>query len=99
MIRIDEVIGRAVQGVTRPFICRGSDGHVYYVKGAGAGRRSQICEWIAGNLALTLCLPIAPFTLVEIPEELDAVSDMPDWRDLGTGMAFGSRRMTIAELT
>ena len=34
---IEEIIGRSVQGVTRPFICRGDDGIVYFVKGRGAG--------------------------------------------------------------
>lgn len=39
-IDIDEVIGRSEQGKTRPFICRGCDGHLYYVKGRDAGRCS-----------------------------------------------------------
>ena len=51
-IQIVEIIGRSTQGITRPFICRGEDGHIYFVKGRGAGKRSLICEWIAGNLEI-----------------------------------------------
>jgi hypothetical protein len=32
---IEEVLGRAHQGLTLPFICRGDDGAVYFVKGIG----------------------------------------------------------------
>ncbi|MEW5824691.1 MAG: HipA family kinase [Pseudomonadota bacterium] len=36
-----EIIDRSEQGMTRPFICRGEDGFVYFVKGRGAARRSS----------------------------------------------------------
>jgi hypothetical protein len=52
------------------FICRGSDAATYFVKGADAGRRSQLCEWLAGRLAQILGLPVAPFSQVLVPEEL-----------------------------
>jgi hypothetical protein len=96
MIQIVEILGRSEQGVTRPFICRGDDDNTYFVKGVGAGRRSQVCEWIAGGLALELGLPIAPFEIVDVPEELVAAS--PDYRELGVGPAFGSLKQTIMEL-
>lgn len=41
-IQIVEVLGRSIQGITRPFICRGEDDRTYFVKGQGAGRRSLI---------------------------------------------------------
>ena len=63
-LEIVEIMGRAQQGVTQPFICRGEDDQVYFVKGRGAGRRSLICEWIAGQLGRLLGLPIAPFGIV-----------------------------------
>ena len=96
MIQIVEIVGRSEQGVTRPFICRGDDGNTYFVKGIGAGRQSQVYEWIAGGLALELGLPIAPFYIVAVPEELVSVS--PDYRELGAGPAFGSLKQTIMEL-
>ena len=43
-ITITEVVGRAVQGMTRPFFCKaGFFG--CYVKGAYAGLDSLCCEW------------------------------------------------------
>ncbi len=95
-VQIIEILGRSEQGVTRPFICRGDDDNTYFVKGIGAGRRSQVCEWIAGNLALELKLPIAPFEIVDVPEEL--VEDNPLYQDLGVGPAFASRKQMIMEL-
>ena len=97
MIGIVEILGRSEQGVTRPFICRGEDGNTYFVKGIGAGRRSQVCEWIAGNLASELNLPVAPFEIVQVPEEL-AFADT-EYGDLGVGPAFGSLKQTIMELS
>lgn len=98
-IEIEEIIGRSSQGVTRPFICRGEDGNIYFVKGAGAGRRSQICEWVAGRLALEFGLPIARFELVVVPSALLEIKSRLDLADLGVGMAFGSNRCNVTELT
>lgn len=95
-VEIVEIMGRSEQGITLPFICRGDDDLIYFVKGIGAGRRSQVCEWIAGNLALKLGLPIAPFEIVEVPIEL--VEGNPQYSDLGAGPAFGSLKQSIMEL-
>ena len=32
---IEEILRRANQGMTWPFVCRGDDGALYYVKGTG----------------------------------------------------------------
>jgi len=96
MVQIVEIMGRSKQGNTQPFICKGDDEKVYFVKGMGAGRRSQVCEWIAGNLALQCSLPVAPFCLVVVPEEL--VGDQLSYKDLGAGLAFGSVRQISTEL-
>ena len=98
IVEIDEIIDRSTQGMTLPFICRGDDGLVYFVKGRSAGRRSLICEWIAGSLAVALNLPIAPFALVNVPEELIELASRDDLNDLGAGVAFGSCRHSIVEL-
>lgn len=34
--RLIEITARSVPGLTRPFLCRGEDGWLYYVKGKGA---------------------------------------------------------------
>ncbi len=67
---ITEIIYRSEQGITQPYICRADDGEIYFVKGRGAGRRSQICEWISGHLAQQFALPIADFALLEVPNAL-----------------------------
>ncbi len=98
-VEIVEVIRRSEQGMTQPFICRGDDDAVYYVKGIDAGRDSQIKEWLAGCLGLHLGLPLAPFEIVNVPVELSE-SDPRDLGKLGAGFAFGSRaRDGVMELT
>jgi|AOMQ01.1.fsa_nt_gi hypothetical protein len=97
-VEIVEVISRSRQGITKPFICRGDDEQIYFVKGRDAGRRSLICEWIAGQLGLRLGLPIAPFEIVEVSAELLSMASHEVIRDLGIGKAFGSRAISVTEL-
>ncbi len=97
---IEEILGRSPQGKTEPFICRGNDGEIYYVKGAGAGRRSLICEWVAAHLATEFGLPIADYALAEVPAALMSFGARSDIRDLGAGLVFASRRLSnVQELT
>lgn len=98
-VQIVEVIRRSEQGVTRPFICRGDDNEIYYVKGVDAGRRSQICEWIAGQLGLALGLPLAPFSIVDVPGELLLTGGVAELSGLGAGPAFGSMSREAMELS
>ena len=95
-ISIIEILGRSTQGLTKPFICGADDGNLYFVKGHGAGRRSQVYEWICGHLAIKLGLPVAPFRQVFIPDEL--VEGNSDYSDLKSGLAFGSQKQMIMEL-
>ena len=90
---IEEVLRRSEQGVTRPFVCRGDDGALYYVKGRGAGRRSLICEWVAAQLATAFGLPIAEYALAEVPTELVAAQLFHEINDLGSGIVFASREL------
>jgi hypothetical protein len=92
-IEIEEVIRRSEQGVTEPYICRGSDGNIYYVKGKGAGYDSLVKEWVAGNLAFSLGLPIAPFKLVHVPKALYDAGRSRNLGDLGFGLVFGSEHI------
>ncbi|WP_440997934.1 HipA family kinase [Arhodomonas sp. SL1] len=99
-VEIVEILRRSEQGVTKPFICRGEDGAIYFVKGRGAGRHSLIAEWLAGRFGQHMGLPIASFELVEVPHELvDAVGDTESQRELGAGLAFGSMEREVTELT
>ncbi|MCA2969196.1 MAG: hypothetical protein O9345_07050 [Burkholderiaceae bacterium] len=94
---IEQVLGRSCQGVTQPFICVGDDGETYYVKGAGAGRRSLVSEWTAGHLATAFGLPVPPFVLAEVPPALVALKVRPDLADLGAGLVFASRKLAHAQ--
>ncbi len=94
---IEEVLRRSHQGVTLPFVCRGDDGAVYYVKGAGAGRRSQVCEWVAAQLATAFGLPVADYALAEVPSELIDIRVRPDIGELGAGIVFASRELAHAQ--
>lgn len=98
-IEIVEIQRRATQGATLPFLCQSHDGQLYFVKGKGAGNRSLICEWIAGNLALKLGLPIAPFDIVHVPAQLIKTASSMNLADLGSGPAFGSKKLSVTELT
>ncbi|MBS0356797.1 MAG: hypothetical protein JSR83_23185 [Proteobacteria bacterium] len=91
---IEEILRRSQQGVTRPFVCRGDDGALYYVKGRGAGRRSQICEWVAAQLATAFGLPIAEYALAAVPDELVEAQVFPEINDLGGGIVFASRELS-----
>jgi len=95
--RITEVTARSTQGITRPFICRGDDGWLYFVKGNGAGRSSLICEWIAGHLGMRLGLPIPDFKQAVIPKELVTLSARDDIADLGAGTGFASQKIENAD--
>ena len=98
-VAIVEVIERSKQGRTQPYICRGDDGEVYFVKGRSATRHGLISEWLCAQLAQSFGLPVAPFGIAVIPEELIA-ADLSGWlRDLGPGEAFASRRVAAVELT
>lgn len=98
-LTIVEVIDRSAQGFTKPYVCRGDDGEVYFVKGRSVTRPGLIAEWLCARLALALGLPIAPFAIATVPDEL-IEADLTGWlRDLGAGEVFASRRVKAVELS
>ncbi|WP_147274592.1 HipA family kinase [Phyllobacterium bourgognense] len=99
-IEIQEVLRRSEQGITEPYICRGTDTKLYYVKGKGAGYDSLVKEWVAGQLARRLGLPIPTFHVVVVPRELYEIGRKESLRDLGHGSLFGSEQvMNVNELS
>ena len=97
-LEVVEIIGRSDQGFTKPYICRCDDGEVYFVKGRSATRRGLITEWICANLAKEFGLPIAPFDIAEVPQEL-IEADLTGWlKDLGAGAVFASCKVMAQEL-
>ena len=93
MITITEVLGKAAQGRTEPFICRADDGQLYFVKGRHAGYRSLCCEWVVSHLARQVGLMVPEFTLAEVPRALIQQSDREDIRQLGEGPVFASAQI------
>lgn len=96
-IQIVEILGRSIQGVTKPFYCRCEDGQFYFVKGVGAGKQSLIAEYVGCQLARSFGLPVADFEIVEVPEVLLKWCGRPDAKELGAGLAFGSRALPYVQ--
>jgi len=95
-IIITEVRERAVQGMTRPFLCAAGTTE-YFVKGAYAGMNSLCCEWVANRLAglieLELPLSIPDFRMGMVPGGLIVAGGRADIADLGEGYVFASQRV------
>lgn len=90
-LTIVEIIKQADQGLSSPFLCRGDDGALYFVKGRASGRASLWAEWLAGHLGRAFGLPIPPFCIAEVPAAL--IRECPqELRPLGSGPAFASRQ-------
>lgn len=66
MLSLDEILGVANQGMTKPFLCKGSDGKTYYAKGKGATPSGLIKEWMSAHLARAFRLPIPNFQIAYI---------------------------------
>ena len=93
MLELIEIQGIARQGMTKPLICRGSDGKLYYAKGKAATASGLIKEWMAANLAQSLGLPIPNFYIAYIDSRLIDYSDIPT-DSLGAGEVFVSEQVT-----
>lgn len=90
MLRITSIDDIAHQGMSEPFLCLAENGLSYFVKGRRSGRASQINEWLCANMAQALGLPIAPFSLLEVPLNLYNELDNK-FKTIGSGAAFGSQ--------
>jgi hypothetical protein len=98
-LTVVEVLERSKQGRTEPYICRCDDGVVYFVKGRSATRFGLIAEWLCAQLGEAFGLPIAPYAIAMVPEEL-IEADLTGWLGkLGEGEVFASERIGAVELT
>jgi hypothetical protein len=97
-IDIIAIEGRTSEGngVSRPFRCLGEDDARYFVKLKNSGYTQLVKEWIAGRLAQEMGLHAAEIRQVLIAKELVAGNEEFE-RELGHGIAFGSRRVEPAE--
>lgn len=90
MIEITEIIRRAEQGKTYPYLCQADDGKFYYVKGKSASFRGLVCEWMGANLAFGLGLNVPSFEIVSVSKSLVKAAGEPVSRELGYGEWFAS---------
>lgn len=90
-----EIVTRAKQGVTEPFICRASDNNIYFVKGGNATRKDLINEFICANLAGRYGLSIPDHEILWSDPDFISESSRfsPDFKELGSGFVFGSKRI------
>lgn len=93
-----EIVRQSQQGYSiKPFIVRADDGNTYFVKGhAKAGGPALISEVLGAELGVRIGLPIPPWKLMEIPEDLIRFSVAPDVEDLSGSYAFASLAVTNA---
>lgn len=98
-LSVTEILSRSSEGRTQPYICRCDDDEVYFVKGKSATRFGLINEWISARLCSALELPIAPYSIVLIPDELIEADLTGRYDELGPGPAFASRRLNATNLT
>ncbi|MBA3988526.1 HipA family kinase [Aliidiomarina maris] len=70
MIEITELIRPFEQGVTRPYLCRASDGKEYVVKGSSTTQRGLIAEFVCAHLAQCFGLPFSKFGVAYIDSSL-----------------------------
>lgn len=93
-----EIIRQSQQGFSiKPFLVRGDDGSTYFVKGlAKSGGPALISEVMGAEIGVRMGLPIPPWSLMHVPDELIAFSAIPNVDDLGGGLAFASRAVENA---
>lgn len=70
MLEVVEIIRDTTQGITRPALCRATDGNEYIIKGREAGNDGLVKEYICASLGRRFDLPIPDFCLITCPEEL-----------------------------
>jgi hypothetical protein len=98
-LTVVEVLERSSQGRTEPYLCRCDDDELYFVKGHSATRPGLIAEWLCARLGEAFGLPIPPYAIVTVPEELIAGDFLGQLNGLGVGEVFASRKVPGADFT
>lgn len=67
MLEVEELQEKATQGRTEPYLCRLSDGSLYYIKGPQATIRGLINEAVCAYLGRAFGLNVPPSQLAYLP--------------------------------
>ena len=95
--RIIGISGRSATGLSRPFFCDADDGRSYFVKRNNVSWDNLVTEFMISSLAIDFGLPVAPISLMEIPDDLADHAVVDDREELQAGVAFGSLRIPYAD--
>jgi hypothetical protein len=93
VLEVTQIIRRADQGATRPFLCKADDGNMYFVKGRSASNEELIKEWLGAHIAKGFGLPVPPVEILQLPVELVDLYGDEALNDLGITYAFASRQV------
>jgi len=89
LLEVIEIIRKIEQGRTEPYLCVGSDGKQYVVKGNTTLGKGRIVEYICAHIGKAFGLPIPDCCIIYTPDDL--LDDTPKVRsDIGCGFAFAS---------
>jgi len=89
-IDLTEILNRAENGMSAPFICRCSDGEIYYVKSRETVGYNALCsEMIAACIANDWGLPIPICRFIRVDSELLRYSERSDVGELKTSPVWG----------
>jgi len=89
-LEIEEVIAKAEDGATQPFLCRASDDDLYVVKGRAALPSGLISEVVCAALARDFGLPVPDFAIVALDARLNRFNAQAA-SSLGEGWGFASK--------
>ncbi|MEQ1528758.1 MAG: HipA family kinase [Methylococcales bacterium] len=99
MLEIVELIRPADQGRTTPFLCKASDGNIYYVKGYAATVGGLMREWLGAHLAKAFGLPVPKFEIAFLDSALANAYGGKAVSELKGGYVFASKQITsVTEL-
>ena len=97
MLELVEIQRVVNQGMTKPLLCKGSDGKSYYAKGKRATASGLIKEWMIAHLAKAFSLPIPNFHIAYIDSRLIDCFGEETSQSFGFGQVFVSEQVKSAK--
>ena len=101
MRQVVQIIRRCEFGTctSRPFQVKADDEKMYFFKGPGDWMRKDYCyETLCARMALAYGLPVAPFDMLEVSQDILMFSVVPDVKALSPGIGFGSQKVGASSL-